>query len=209
MDFQDFDKIRASLRYWFLGRDYFNALKAMEIGLEYHTGTRKNGAPEYIHQISQMQYARTLERHLLYPEDTFCTIALHDIVEDHKYPRSSIKPFGDRVYRAVELMTDADESGEDKNLADYFRAMGFDPIASFCKGVDRMHNYQTMMQIFKVEKKQRYLAEGVDHILPMLKIARKQFPEQEQAYHNVSHILRMQIELIQYSLKLEPAPLIS
>jgi len=203
MNFQDYNKIRASLRYWLLGRNYFKALKAMEVGLEYHTGTRKNGAPEFIHQVSQVQYARTLESQLLYPEDTFCTIFLHDIVEDHKYPRSGIKQFGDSVYRAVELMTDADETGEDKALADYFRAMGYDPIASFAKGCDRVHNFQTMMGVFKPEKKERYIREGTDLIIPMLKIARKQFPEQEQAYHNVTHILRMQIELIQYSLTSE------
>jgi len=77
MNFQDFDKLKTSLRYWLMGRDYTQAIKAMEFAMSYHTGKRKNGDPEFIHQLSQVQYARTLEKQLIDPEGTFITLR-HD-----------------------------------------------------------------------------------------------------------------------------------
>ena len=165
MNFQDFDKLKTSLRYWLMGRNYTQAVRAMEFGLSYHTGKRKNGDPEFIHQLSQVQYARTLENHLVDPEGTFVTIFLHDIVEDHD------------------------------GTTDYINMVG-DERASFAKGCDRLHNFGTMGGVFSPEKQMRYTKECMDHIIPMLKLARTTHVEQEAAYHNVKHVLMIQMELV-------------
>ena len=197
MRFQDFDKMRSCLRHWLLGRNYHQALKAMELGLTLHTGLRKDGTPEFLHQISQVQFARTLENELIYPEETFCVLFLHDGPEDHGLSLDLVRDqFGDRVWHSTELFTDVDMGGNEKPLAAYFDVMQFDPIASLGKGIDRMHNFQTMIGVFTPEKQLRYLQEGDDYIIPMLKKARKRFTQQEKAYHNVLHVLRIQMELI-------------
>ena len=49
-------------------------------------------------------------------------------------------------------------------------------------------------------KFEEYISECEKHILPMLKEARRIFPEQEPAYENIKLVLMSQIELINVSL---------
>ena len=42
----DYDKARTAIRYWLLGKGWHTAHTAMEMGLEFHTGERKNGNPD-------------------------------------------------------------------------------------------------------------------------------------------------------------------
>lgn len=72
--------------------------------------------------------------------------------------------------------------------------MGYDPIASLAKGIDRMHNHQSMHGVFSAEKQKSCIEETETYILPMLHVARNQFPQQEAAYQNIKHVLQTQIE---------------
>jgi (p)ppGpp synthase/HD superfamily hydrolase len=168
----------------------------MEMGLLHHTGERKNGNPEFSHQIFQAQYARTLP-FLLHTEETLSVIFLHDIVEDHGVAVSTIHAeFGEMVGNGVDLMSDVDTQGRDKPLSAYYSMMVESPVASIAKGIDRMHNFQSMMTVFSDPKKSRYIEETRDHLLPMLKASRKKYTQQEPAYQNVKHMLLTQMELI-------------
>lgn len=197
MNFQDFDKLKTSLRYWLMGRDYTQAIKAMEFAMSYHTGKRKNGDPEFIHQLSQVQYARTLEKQLIDPEGTFITLFLHDVMEDYDVKFQVIADmFGTPIADSVFLMTNCESDGSKKDSDRYYGSMANDPRASFGKASDRIHNLSTMIGVFKPEKQMAYCKQSHDLIIPMLKQARTIFPEQEAAYHNVKHILQIQMELI-------------
>lgn len=192
----DYDKLRTSMRYWLLGRGWHTALKAMEMGLYYHTGERKNGNPEFSHQIFQAQFARTLPD-LMYPEQTIAVIFLHDIVEDCGVPTSTLySDFDEMIGHGVELMSDIYPDGAEKPLDVYYMTMLDSPIASIAKPIDRMHNFQSMMSVFSDPKKSRYIEETREHLLPMLKSARKKYSQQEPAYQNVKHVLLTQMELI-------------
>ena len=196
---QDFTKLKAHVGGLLEGAKYWKALEAMELGLRHHTGTRKDGVtPEYQHQISQMAYASTLLPHLIHPEATLTTIALHDIVEDTDVKIEYVREhFGDLVADAVWLMTNQWEGGVRKPLDAYYKAMKDNPIASFAKGCDRMHNHQSMHGVFTAEKQVKYITETKEFILPMLKYARRNFPSQTPAYQNVKSVLQVQIELIE------------
>lgn len=198
MKTQNYTKLKTAIRYWMLGREYHLALQAMEFGLKYHTGVRKDGVmPEFQHQISQASFARTLEPHLLHPDETLATIFLHDVVEDCDVDISTIfAEFGEMVGTSVELMTNQ-VRGERKPIKSYYSEMQFDPIASFAKGCDRIHNHQTMVGVFTPEKIDSYMIETNDHVIPMLKLARKRFTKQEGAYLNIKHVLMTQMELLQ------------
>ena len=199
MRHQDYSKLKTALRYWMLGRNYHLAHKAMEFGLAHHTGLRKDGVmPEFQHQVSQASYARTLENHLMFPDETLATIFLHDVVEDTDVVQSTIyAEFGEQVGRAVELMTNQID-GVKKALESYYGEMQFDEICSIAKGCDRIHNHQTMIGVFDPEKIDSYMTETNDMILPMLKAARKRFTLQEPAYLNIKHVLLTQMELLQH-----------
>ena len=181
-----------------LGKGYLQAHKAMEFGLQYHIGLRKDGTmPEFQHQVSQASFARTLEPHLIYPDETLATIFLHDIVEDTEVDSETIfAEFGEQIGTSVELMTNQ-VMGIKKPLDIYYGEMWFDPISSIAKGCDRIHNHQTMVGVFTPEKIDRYMVETNDYVIPMLKAARRRFPKQEPAYLNIKHVLMTQMELLQ------------
>jgi hypothetical protein len=53
-----------------------------------------------------------------------------------------------------------------------------------------------MLNVFSLTKQKYYIEETETLILPMLKQARRRFPDQEPAYQNIKLILNSQIELI-------------
>lgn len=192
-----FKKREISLRYWLLGRGYFKAIEAMEFAASYHTGTRKDGVtPEFDHQISIAHYVRTFIDGLDYPEETLCVVFLHDVREDFDVTDDVIRGrWGDRVADAVEAMTKTFR-GTKKDPQMVFDAIAADPIASVAKGADRVHNHQTMVGVFTIEKQKDYIAETELFFLAMLKRARRLFARQEPVYENIKHMLTSQIALI-------------
>lgn len=198
---QKAEKRLVALRYWLQGRGFHRALKALEFGAQWHIGERKDGMPEYSHQIWQANFVRTLDGTLLDTENQIVVAFLHDVVEDYPVSLEDInKHFGKDVSRAIERISKV-IGGKKKSEEEYYGLMSDCPLASLGKGVDRMHNHQTMPGAFTREKQASYIAETERFILPMLKQARRRFPEQEPAYENVKHNLMMQIELLRYALE--------
>jgi len=193
---EGYAKKEISLRYWLLGRGYHKASEAMEFGKRHHKGVRKDGAPEFSHQVAIALFARTLIDSLMYPEETITTIFLHDIREDYDISDGEIRTlFGDTVANAVAAMTKVYRSHK-RDPFEVFDNLSQDPVASIAKGMDRIHNFSTMLGAFNVAKQEEYIAEAELHFIPMLKRARRMFPQQEAAYENVKWALRSQIDLI-------------
>ena len=90
------------------------------------------------------------------------------------------------------------QKGIEKKTDSYYNEIAEDPIPSVVKPADRMHNVQTMIGVFSVEKREAYIEETHHYVLPMLKKAKRSFPEQETVYENEKHILLSQIELIEH-----------
>lgn len=193
-----FMKREVSLRYWLQGAGYFRALEAMEFAKGFHTGVRKDGVtPEFDHQLSIGQYVRTLFPGLTHPEDTIATVFLHDIREDYGVGADVIESrFGTMVSAAVEAMT-KEFRGVKKDIAWTFRDISENDIASIAKGADRIHNFSSMVGVFSIPKQKEYIKEGKDWFLPMLKSARRRFPQQEPAYENIKMVLLSQMNLIE------------
>ena len=81
---QDYKKLKLVLTTHLRTKGFFNALKAMELAMKYHTNTRKDGQPEFSHQVSQACLFMTIEPFALHPEETYITIFLHDTPEDYQ-----------------------------------------------------------------------------------------------------------------------------
>lgn len=194
----EFEKTKLALRYWLLGREYYTALKALEFASKYHTGKRRDGTtPEFHHQISIASYIRTLP-YIINMENTIAAALLHDVSEDYNVSLKEISSWaGDRITLAVKKLT------KEKEIPDhiYYAGIAECSIASLVKGADRIHNVQTMNGVFSDDKKAKYIEESVELVLPMIKSARRMFPEQEAAYENIKLVLNSQIDLINYSLE--------
>lgn len=197
MTYTDPAKALCALRYWFHGKEYFTALEAMEFASQYHTGTRKDGkTPEFHHQVSIAMFLRTLEKGLLFPQETLTAAILHDVVEDYDVSVSEIRlKFGNAVADAVNALSKKAD-GFKKSEQDYYHNISQHPIASIVKGADRINNVQTMPGVFSREKQRSYIDESRALVLPMLKAARRKFPAQEASYENIKHMLISQISII-------------
>lgn len=188
----------AALRYFLQGRKYHVALEAWDFAKDHHTGTRKDGVtPEFYHQIGMANFARTLEAGLRHPEETFATIFLHDCVEDGNVaPRLLNDRFGILIGNSTNALSKVVQ-GRKRSPEDVRRMIEEDPIASVVKGVDRANNQGSMLGVFSLEKQQEYIAETKDFILPILKTARRRFPDQEPVYENIKHLLTREIRLFE------------
>lgn len=108
--------------------------------------------------------------------------------------------FGDLVAQATRKVTKT-WRGKSFDEDTLFEAMADCPVASVVKGGDRIHNLQSMVGVFTLEKKRSYLEETERQILPMLKRAERNFPEQEPAYKNIRTVLKMQVSLVDALLR--------
>ena len=195
------------LRQLLLGHRYYNALRAMNYAQAKHTGLRKDKVtPEFDHQLSMALYALTLPD-VRYREELIATIFLHDVREDYGISDEEIRAifvggdgFSARVAGAVWRMTKK-WRGIVRDTTELFADMAQDEIASLAKGCDRIHNLQSMVGVFTAEKQTAYIAEAVERIIPMLKKARRNFPEQTLAYENIKWVIDSQIALIVASLQ--------
>jgi (p)ppGpp synthase/HD superfamily hydrolase len=195
-------KLRLHLRGWLQGRaeadsSYYLALSALEFAERYHTGKRKDGVtPEYQHQMEIAQYLRTQARCLLFPAETLAAALLHDVMEDYDIPMEvMIAEFGERIANAVWKLTKV-HCGVKKSMEEYFQGIATCPIASAVKGADRVNNLQSMLGVFTIVKQKSYAQEVRDLFLPMLKKARRLFPQQEAIYENIKLVLTSQLEML-------------
>jgi (p)ppGpp synthase/HD superfamily hydrolase len=192
-----FKKAKISLRYWLIGRGYFRAVKAMEYALTYHKGVRKDGlTPEFYHQLSMAHYARVFEPLLIYKEETYGTIFLHDIPEDYYVSFEELKSLFEEMMANASMQLNKMDGDRKMSNTEYFRFMHRDPIVSVCKGVDRINNFQTMVNVFSTSSQLAYITETEHFILPMLKKAKRLFPEQEAIYENMKVMLLNQLEFV-------------
>ncbi len=193
----EYGKQRLALRYWLLGHGFTQASKAMDFAEGYHRGIRKDGVtPEFAHQVGIVSYLRSLLPHLIYPEDTLVAAFLHDVPEDYDVAKVEIRHrFGARAAHSVDLVT---KSFRGVRRDDYqlFADMAEDEIASVVKPADRINNQNSMVGVFSAEKMLSYVEETESLFLPMIRTARRAFPQQEPAYENEKLMLVSQLNFV-------------
>jgi (p)ppGpp synthase/HD superfamily hydrolase len=191
-----FNKIYVALRYYLLGKNFHLALHALAFAKQYHTGVRKDKvSPELQHQIEIAQFITTL-KDLKDEHVTLVVALLHDVMEDYDISHAEMESkFGKEITNIVWLLTKK-YKGSKKDPKDYFEQLANDPIASIVKGADRIHNVQTMIGVFNIEKQKSYIEEVETYFIPMIKKAKYNFPEQTAAYFNIEHMLKTQVALI-------------
>lgn len=108
----------------------------------------------------------------------------------------SDKNFASRVAVSVDRMT-KEFRGVRRDEKQLFDEMALDPITSIAKLCDRIHNLQSMVGVFTIEKQKKYIDEVNEFFFPMLKAAKRNFPHQTMAYENIKWMLKSQIQLIE------------
>lgn len=186
------------MRHYLEGKAFYQALNAWTFARGFHTGTRKDGiTPEFYHQIGMANFARTLETSMLHPEQTYATIFLHDAVEDGGLKLQEVRhKFNADICDAVDALSKV-VNNQKRNPEAVADAISENAIASVVKGIDRANNQGSMLGVFSIEKQKEQIDETEDYILPILKRARVNFPQQRQIYENIKHLLLREIRLFQ------------
>jgi (p)ppGpp synthase/HD superfamily hydrolase len=194
---ETYGKAKVAIKYWLLGRKYYQAEKALEFAVRFHDGYRKDKVtPEFYHQVTMALYARVFDGIMMYPQETFAAIFLHDIMEDKDISYEEIKDkFGELVAEAVRNLS-RKFRGKKIPIEEYYHNIMNDPIASVGKGIDRINNMQTMVDVFTLKGQKWYIEETQTYILPALKHARINFVEQERIYVALKQSLDSQVQLI-------------
>jgi (p)ppGpp synthase/HD superfamily hydrolase len=202
------DKQRAKLERTLLTKGWVRAVAALRLVQEFEEGrVRKDGeTPRFHHQVSIARLVYTLTPHLEHPEPTITAAILHDVLEDHGdriTPDGIRRAWGVPVRDAVWRLTKKHQS-EVKTYEDYFAEMAICPIASIVKLADRAHNIQTMQGVFTPEKQRAYVEEVSTWFFPLIREARRQHPQQYDAYENLKILLRCQVDLLRHMLGEHP-----
>ncbi len=187
----------SALRYWLQGAGYHQALRVLEWAEPYHGGLRKDKkTPTFNHQTEITLLISRLPD-LLHREDTIITGIIHDMFEDTPVTKEeAAEVAGWSAVNAAWRMTKKTPCGFERNEEELYEEMAACPISSIGKGVDRCHNQRTMAGVFTIEKMNSYVDFTEKHILPMLKIARRRFPEQEPSYEIIKFMLTTQANLV-------------
>lgn len=195
-----FEKLDNELKKYLIANNFFAALNAYDFAKGLHIGLRKDGVtPEFQHQIEIALYATTL-RGVIDEEKLIMCILLHDAMEDYDIAHKEMQAsFGDEVFEAIWCVTKVYQ-GVKRDPVALFESMAKNHLASMTKGLDRIHNQQYMQGVFSHGKQNFYIGETEDFILPMLKQADRNFPQQHLAYMNVRVMLKSQIALIRAML---------
>lgn len=195
----NFSKLYIALKFRLKGMGYYKAMNALELAKNIHDGLRKDGkTPEFQHQLEIALYIMTL-KDVQDLEGAIIAALLHDTDEDYPHELSRDDLFQFEAERAEAIMRL--NKHRSKTLPEYFDVLAGDLIASLVKGVDRVNNFQSMNRgKFTLAKQAKYAEEIIIYFLPMLKKARKNFPQQMDAYYNIENMLKSQYELIQLFL---------
>jgi len=202
---QDYQKKKIVLRGLLEGRSYYKAIKAMNFAERIHCGKRKDGSPEFSHQVEMALHAWCFCQGLIDPEETLICIFFHDSIEDDKTTYEEIQVnFGKRT---ADLSLGMSKMRGGRRIPDeiYYQDLATDPVLSFAKGIDRAHNMGTMRKAFSNSKQLRYLTEARNHTLPMLKEARRNFPEQVSAYEAVKHLIVLVANITEHFIQCIPS----
>lgn len=212
MNTTNFEKLKSSLRCRLQGLSmadprYFKVLEAFEFAYNVHTGFRKDGVtPEFEHQLNMLGFAMTFHSALPEPHKVYINVIMHDTYEDAdkfiaEHPNlidEMESKFSDDISHIKRISKNIHHRQPDgsyitvkKDLKVYFDDMAGCPICSVSKPVDRINNLSTMKGVFKLEKQKAYATEVDDYFLPMLKKARRTFPQQDLVYEQLKSVLNL------------------
>jgi (p)ppGpp synthase/HD superfamily hydrolase len=194
----DYAKQKEALRYWLLGARMFMAVRALNFAEKLHQGLRKdNITPEFAHQIWIASFIRTLGANLPDLEVAIAVGLLHDTVEDYDVTHETLTElFGKTVADATWAVSKI-RNRVKIPPGQYFADVAANLYAAIAKGVDRTNNKGSMVGVFSRAKQEEQLVETKEFILPMLKIARRRFPEAEQAFENIKQILITRVAMVE------------
>jgi (p)ppGpp synthase/HD superfamily hydrolase len=215
MNTTEFDKLKLTIRAQLLGmaqidESYLTCVRALDYASEIHTGFRKDGVtPEFYHQLSLVGFALTQIRNMRFaptqvPNMTHAatiigTLLLHDTYEDNQHLEDEIRQKFAELIEYV-IRSSKIRRGVKLNTQEYIDEVALCIICSIVKLIDRLHNLSTMQGVFSEAKLREYVEETEKYYFPMLKKAKRLFPEQNALYELMKSVLHLQLNAIKFHI---------
>lgn len=178
-----------------MDRNYYKLRRLISFAEKYHCNERKDGSPEFSHQLEMLALALTFHESLSKPLDVYMAIIAHDLIED--YPEVALELqelFPETVQYSNRLAKVSDHPGL-RTYNKYFRELSECEVCSVVKLIDRVHNLSTAPGVFTDTKIHQYCNEVDLYFFEMIKNAKEQFA-QRSVYETLKFMLNTQVHTI-------------
>ncbi len=194
------EKMYTFIRGYAVGARMPETLKALSFARQKHEGqTRKSGEPYIVHPLIMACNAMSLG---IRDDDVIAAILLHDVVEDCGVGLNEL-PVSDEVRHSVDLVTFTVMDGETKETAKvrYYNMILTDRAATLTKLIDRCHNVSSMSGTFSKQKLKAYIEETRQFVLPLLKKAKTQYPEDSEILFVLKYHITSVVDSIEAAIR--------
>lgn len=160
-----------------------------------HNNYRKDGQPEFSHQIEMLAMALNFHTMLSKPLDVYLAIVLHDTLEDYPQHVSDLQVLLSDYPEVVGYSMKLSKVGKLHDT--YFSELGNCEVCSVVKLIDRVHNLSTAPNVFSVQKITEYCNEVHRYFIPILYRTAKVKFNQRAVYEVLKTMLITQCSTIQ------------
>lgn len=175
---------------------FFNVRKAITYAEKVHCYKRKDGNPEFSHQLEMLSLALSFHNSLSDPYSVYLAIIVHDTIEDYPEEQETLEEmFPDAVMFSRRLSKFKQTDNGDRIYQAYFDKIASCEVCSVVKLIDRIHNLSTAVGVFSTEKLAEYCDEVEMYFVDMLKSAKNQF-NQREVYEVLKFMLMNQVRTI-------------
>lgn len=190
------EKMYTYMKGFAMGSHLTETMKALNFARKLHNGQfRKSGEPYISHPLTMACQAISMG---IVNDEIISSILLHDVVEDCGVSINDL-PCNDKIKEAVKLLTYVkpeiylEKDGHGISIKDvkanYYEAIAGNEIAAIVKIFDRCHNVSSMAGTFTKSKLHEYIEETETYVLPMIRKAKDEYPE----YQNAIFVLKYHI----------------
>ncbi len=181
---------------------YFDVRRAIIYAEQIHSNQRRDGNPEFSHQLEMLSLALSLHNSLLNPYAVYMAIIIHDTIEDYpEYQQELSRMFPDTVKYGRTLSKFIDNDSDDKTYYEYFNQISECEVCSVVKMIDRIHNLSTAVGVFSAEKLAEYCDEVEKYFVDMVHTAKNKF-NQREVYEVLKFMLQTEVRTIRNFLKM-------
>lgn len=180
---------------------YFNVRRALTYAETIHCNERRDGTPEFSHQLEMLSLALSLHGSLLKPYEVYMAIIIHDTIEDYPHTQSTLaEMFPNEVSYSRTLSKYKDFDAD--TYYEYFSQISKCEVCSVVKLIDRVHNLSTAPGVFRTEKLLEYCNEVETYFMNMMHIAKSTF-NQREVYEVLKFMLQTQIRTIRALIEVQ------
>lgn len=173
---------------------YYELRRLLTYAEKVHCNLRKDGSPEFSHQLEMLALALTFHESLSKPLDVYMAVIAHDLLEDYPEVESVLSvDFPSTTVYSRRLAKF--KSNHENEYTAYFAGLAGCEVCSVVKLIDRVHNLSTAPGVFKASKLIEYCKEVDVYFFDMIREAKGNF-NQRSVYETLKFMLNTQIHTI-------------